>query len=79
LRLAGRVVEAVALARVQAIAVDVNVRVAVGSVLEVDGTAGVVFAVDCVGFALAGVIADGEGVGALAVLIGVRVSSYGMI
>lgn len=64
----GRVVEAVALARVQAVAVDVDVRVAVGGVLEVDSTAGIVFAVDGVRFGLAGVVADGKGVGAVAVL-----------
>ena len=65
----GRVIEAVAFARVQAVAVDVDIRVTVGGVLEVDSTAGIVFAVDGVGFALAGVVADGKGVGAVAVLV----------
>jgi hypothetical protein len=68
LRLTSRVVEAVALASVQPVTVDVDVRVAVRSVLEVDSTASIVLAVNGVGFALAGVVADGKGVGAVAVL-----------
>lgn len=58
LRLTRRIVEAITLVRVEAIAVDVRIGVSVSGVLQIDGPARVIFAVYCVGITLARVVGN---------------------